>query len=91
MVIARKYKVEQGLILIQLKGSSATICNWYSYFRETVVYDLENSNFEKMCGSNIIVEIDESKFEKRKYNRGHRIEGIWVVDGEIYVCSNFRK
>ena len=34
-----------------------------------------------MCvgGPGIIVEIDESKFGKRKYNRGHRVEGVWVL------------
>lgn len=25
-----------------------------------------------------MVEIDESKFGKRKYNRGHRVEDVWV-------------
>ena len=30
-------------------------------------------------GEGIIVEIDESKLGKRKYNRGHRVKGIWVV------------
>ena len=29
-------------------------------------------------GQDIIVEIDEFKFGKRKYNKGHRVEGIWV-------------
>jgi transposase-like protein len=32
-------------------------------------------------GPGIIVEIDESKFGKRKYNRGHRVEGVWVIGG----------
>jgi len=27
------------------------------------------------------VEIDESKFGRRKYHRGHRIEGQWVFGG----------
>ena len=36
-------------------------------------------NTDKISGSGIIVEIDESKFGKRKYNKGHRVEGVWVV------------
>ena len=27
----------------------------------------------------IVVEIDESKFGKRKYHRGHKVDGVWVV------------
>ncbi|KAI8324220.1 hypothetical protein EDC96DRAFT_472552, partial [Choanephora cucurbitarum] len=30
-------------------------------------------------GNSIVVEIDESKFGKRKYFRGHHVEGVWVV------------
>jgi transposase-like protein len=36
-------------------------------------------NLPKIGGENVIVEIDESKFGKRKYNRGHRVEGIWIL------------
>ncbi|KAJ8651319.1 hypothetical protein O0I10_013188 [Lichtheimia ornata] len=32
-------------------------------------------------GNSIIVEVDESKFGKRKSHRGHRVEGVWVVGG----------
>lgn len=32
-------------------------------------------------GVPIIVEIDESKFGKVKYHRGHRVEDVWVVGG----------
>ena len=32
-------------------------------------------------GRNTIVEIDESKFGRRKYHRGHRVEGQWVFGG----------
>ena len=30
-------------------------------------------------GKDIIVEVDESKFGRRKYNRGHRVNGVWVL------------
>ena len=33
----------------------------------------------KLGGPNKIVQIDESKFGKRKYNRGLQIEGHWVI------------
>jgi hypothetical protein len=29
----------------------------------------------------VIVEIDESKFGKRKYNKGHCFDGVWGIDG----------
>lgn len=32
-------------------------------------------------GEGKIVEIDESKFGRRKYRRGHRVEGQWVFGG----------
>ncbi|VDI03030.1 Hypothetical predicted protein [Mytilus galloprovincialis] len=36
---------------------------------------------EKIGGENVIVEIDESKFGKRKYHKGRRVEGQWVFGG----------
>ena len=39
------------------------------------------------CGGNDlsklkgIIEIDETKLGKRKYNRGHRVEGVWILCG----------
>jgi len=29
----------------------------------------------------IFVEIDESKFDRRKYNRRHRVDGQWIFGG----------
>ncbi|CAG8681395.1 8963_t:CDS:1, partial [Ambispora gerdemannii] len=39
-------------------------------------------NTNMIGGENIIVEIDESKFGRRKYHRGRIVEDIWVV-GDI--------
>jgi transposase-like protein len=27
----------------------------------------------------VIIEIDEAKFGKRKFNKGHRVDGVWVL------------
>ena len=40
-----------------------------------------NSRNEKIGGPGKVVEIDEAKFGKRKYNRGRLIEGRWVLGG----------
>ncbi|KAI4293235.1 hypothetical protein PAPHI01_2509 [Pancytospora philotis] len=34
---------------------------------------------EQIGGPGVTVEVDESKFGRRKYNRGHRVEGTWVL------------
>lgn len=33
----------------------------------------------KIGGNSRIVEIDEAKFGKRKHNRGHTVEGVWIL------------
>jgi hypothetical protein len=30
-------------------------------------------------GQGVVVEVDKSKFGKRKYHRGHHVEGVWVI------------
>ena len=36
-------------------------------------------NLEQIGGNGTIVEIDESKFRKRKYYRKHAVDGVWVL------------
>ncbi|KAF9763073.1 hypothetical protein NGRA_1525 [Nosema granulosis] len=44
----------------------------------------------ELLGENrMTVEIDESKFCKRKYNRGHHVEGVWVL-GMVKRCERKR-
>ncbi|ORZ04742.1 hypothetical protein BCR42DRAFT_305121, partial [Absidia repens] len=57
--------------------------------RSNLYYALEESLDESSVeiggydanGERIIVEVDESKFGKVKYHRGHPVEGVWVVGG----------
>jgi len=51
-----------------------------AHFRRLVADSLDEED-SLIGGPGIIVEIDETKMGKRKYHRGHRVEGVWVVGG----------
>jgi len=57
-----------------------TVADWGMFCRETMVVFLEGSSV-KIGGPNKTVEIDESKFGRRKYYRGHPAKGQWVFGG----------
>jgi transposase-like protein len=65
-----------------LGHSCKTIVDFFGFFRQLVVEDIDETK-EMIGGPGKIVEIDESKFAKRKYNRGHRVgrDKSWVVGG----------
>ena len=70
--------------ILALTGlSKSTVANWTENYRQLVEWDLHHLDVEyaKIGGRGIVVEADESKFGKRKYHRGHRVEGVWVVGG----------
>jgi hypothetical protein len=50
------------------------------FCREAKLVFLEGYS-EKIGGSNRTVEIDESKFVRRKYHRGHPVMDQWVFGG----------
>lgn len=60
--------------------SHETACQYKRHCEELVSYVVEDSR-EKIGGPGIIVEMDESKFGHRKYNRGHCVDSPWVVGG----------
>lgn len=69
--------------IVMLTGvNKSTISDWMGFLRQLVSEDMKNSPEEvKVGGDGVIVEIDETKIAKRKYHRGHRVEGAWVVGG----------
>ena len=64
----------------ELKISKKTVVEWTIFFRECCFTMLIEHN-EPIGGNGIEVEIDESKFGKRKYYRGHQVEGQWIFGG----------
>lgn len=66
---------------ITLTGhSSSTVCAFYKHFRQLVSSALKPED-QIIGGPGIIVEVDETKLGKRKYHRGHHVEGVWVLVG----------
>ena len=54
--------------------------DWYNFCRK-VCTDAVQKNFEPIGGIGEEVEINESKFGKRKYNKGRPVKGVWVFAG----------
>jgi len=87
MLIAYMWIIKSPVESIKLATglSSKTITNWCDNLRQAIELDMQNlqmDNDYKVGGDDIIVEIDESKFGKRKYNRGHHVEGVWAFGVE---------
>lgn len=69
-------QTSQTLALVHRKvGDFHTTVNWYNYCREICALVINDEDVERIRGKGNIVEIDESKFAKRKHNRGRRLEG----------------
>ena len=84
LVLELIYLWSQGFtnteIIHELKISNKTTTEWTHFFREACICAVMDTS-EQIGGNGIKVEIDESKFGKRKYHRGHRVEGQWVFGG----------
>jgi hypothetical protein len=72
-------KTPRRSISASLGISKQTITEYYKIFRK--IMKNRNSYLKKIGGKNDIVEIDESKSCKRKYNKGHQVKGTWIVGG----------
>lgn len=58
-------------------GSDHTIVDWKNFAREVCLCILKLDS-ERIVGPGKHVEIDESKFGKRKYHRGKRLDEVWI-------------
>ena len=72
--------LEQWQIKQQLGLGSHTAVDWDMFCRELCEVTLFEDR-EKLGGPGKVVQIDESKIGKRKYHRGHVVEGEWVFGG----------
>lgn len=70
------------LLMDEVSISEYTVVDWSSFLRE-VFFDLalNSPHAGKIGGEGKVVEIDEAKFGKSKYNRGRVIEGQWIFGG----------
>ena len=60
--------------------SSASVSAYYGHFRQLVEQSLMPED-QIIGGPGIVVEVDETKLGKRKYNKGHKVDGVWVLAG----------
>ena len=86
-IIEYSYVWSMGLnekqINTQLELSDNTNVDWSSFCREVCQETMlrENECGVQIGGEDVVVEIDESKFAKRKYHRGHNTKLGWVFEG----------
>lgn len=60
-------------------GSEA-ITAWTKYLRQLLADCVEFKDVV-IGGEGVVLEIDETKLGKRKYNRGQLVDGVWVIVG----------
>ncbi|XP_050519129.1 uncharacterized protein LOC126893204 [Diabrotica virgifera virgifera] len=66
-----------GFIRDNLKIAQQTVTDWYSFSREVFV-SFAMKHLEKLGGEGSLIELDEAKFGKRKYNVRRIVDGVWV-------------
>ena len=72
--------LDQWQIKKQLGIGSHAAVDWDMFCREVCEVTLFEKR-EKIGGPGKLVQIDKSKIGKRKYHRGHVVEGQWVFGG----------
>jgi hypothetical protein len=74
----------------ELELDQKTAVDWNRFCRDIACYHYENEEVsnEQIGGIGVIVEIDESVFSKRKYQRGRLVKETWVFGGVNRDNSN---
>jgi transposase-like protein len=81
----------QEFVSKQVGVSTHTIVDWFKVLRELCADSLLNSE-ETLGGHGKIIEVDEMKLGKRKFNRGKRVDGQWIFgmierDNDPFKCG----
>ncbi|KCZ82396.1 hypothetical protein H312_00054, partial [Anncaliia algerae PRA339] len=74
------HKISTTQIVKMVGVHSESVTYWALNLREMLADSLDFSDV-KIGGPNIIVEVDETKLGKRKFNRGRLVDGVWVIGG----------
>ena len=73
--------IRESSVLDEQQISPETVADRFSFCREICMVALDE-HFEEeslLGGIDEIVEIDECKIGRRKYERGHVVEGTWIL------------
>jgi len=77
----------QSIIQTELGVSSRTVVNWSSFCREVCIFWLDKESV-LLGDPGVVVEIDEAKMGKQKYNKDRWIDGQWVFGGFEHGTKN---
>lgn len=75
-------KTPRDSVVTSLDLTPVTVTYYFKLIREAISkYTVLNVQNDMIGGENSIVELDESLFCRRKYHKGHRVKGVWVLRG----------
>ncbi|KFM59040.1 hypothetical protein X975_26845, partial [Stegodyphus mimosarum] len=67
-------------VMQEVKVHEHAVVDWFMFCREVCMTTVINDSVP-IGGKGVIVEVDESKFGKRKYGRGKPVDGHRVIGG----------
>jgi len=73
-------KYSQDIVQYETDISNHTVVDFYNSCREVCAVLIEDES-EQIGGVGKVVGVDESKFGRRKYHKGRRVDGVWVFGG----------